>query len=316
MLFLTALKSVALLLVMAVPGFIIGKLKMIDKEKAVSFISVMLLYVTQPFVTFDAFLNTPYDSTVLLNLIMVFVITGILMVLTLAVGKLVMTGVGGDLTERAQSVYAGTFGNVGYLCIPFLQLFAPNDSVLILYATSAIVGFNLISWTLGNYLLTGDKKYMSLKKAIFNPPTLSFIIALPLFICNINFPRFNLTGIQNLVGLFADMVGPLAMTLLGIKISETSLRELFLDGKVYASSLIKLVICPALCALLILIFASFMDISSIKLNLVAFSAMPSANNVMMFSSRCGLDTKYPAKFVMISTLLSIVSIPLTLMLLL
>ena len=122
MLFLTALKSVALLLVMAVPGFIIGKLKMIDKEKAVSFISVMLLYVTQPFVTFDAFLNTPYDSTVLLNLIMVFVITGILMVLTLAVGKLVMTGVGGDLTERAQSVYAGTFGNVGYLCIPFLQL--------------------------------------------------------------------------------------------------------------------------------------------------------------------------------------------------
>lgn len=316
MLFLTALKSVALLLAMAVPGFIIGKLKMIDKEKAVSFISVMLLYVTQPFVTFDAFLNTSYNSTILLNLIMVFIITGILMVLTLLVGKLVMTGVGGDLTERAQSVYAGTFGNVGYLCIPFLQLFAPNDSVLILYATSAIVGFNLISWTLGNYLLTGDKKYMSLKKAIFNPPTLSFIVALPLFICNINFPRFNLTGIQNVVGLFADMVGPLAMTLLGIKISETSFRELFLDGKVYVSSIIKLLICPAICALLILIFASFADISAIKLNIVAFSAMPSANNVMMFSNRCGLDTKYPAKLVMISTLLSIVSIPLTLMLLL
>ena len=157
---------------------------------------------------------------------------------------------------------------------------------------------------------------MSLKKAIFNPPTLSFIVALPLFICNINFPRFNLTGIQNVVGLFADMVGPLAMTLLGIKISETSFRELFLDGKVYVSSIIKLLICPAICALLILIFASFADISAIKLNIVAFSAMPSANNVMMFSNRCGLDTKYPAKLVMISTLLSIVSIPLTLMLLL
>ena len=48
---------------------------MIDSEGAVKFLSVMLLYVCQPFVTFNSFLNTPYDSSVLIGLVAVFLFT-------------------------------------------------------------------------------------------------------------------------------------------------------------------------------------------------------------------------------------------------
>ena len=53
-LFLTTLKSVVLLSLMAVLMLLIAK-KLIDIDKSVNFISVVLLYVCGPFVTFDAF---------------------------------------------------------------------------------------------------------------------------------------------------------------------------------------------------------------------------------------------------------------------
>ena len=55
-----------------------------------------------------------------------------------------------------------------------------------------------------------------------------------------------------------------------------------------------------------------MDISSIRLNVMAIAAMPIATNLMMFSSLSGKDVKLAAKIVLMSTLFAIVTIPLAL----
>ena len=53
--FLIALQTVAVLLAMAIPGFIVSKLKLLDVDKGIKTLSVILLYVCQPFITANAF---------------------------------------------------------------------------------------------------------------------------------------------------------------------------------------------------------------------------------------------------------------------
>ena len=321
-LFLTGAISVGMLLLMAVPGFILGKMRSVNTESAVKFLSVMLLYILQPFVTFDSFLNTAYDPEVLINIVIVFVFTCVTIGAVLAVGSFAMrfTKFGKDV--GGVIAYGGAFGNVGYMCIPFLQLMAPGDYVIILYATVSVVAFNLMAWTVGNFALTGDKRHISLKRALLNPPTLSFILALPLFLLNLNFIKTEgltgaalkiVSGIQEVIGLFSDMVGPLAMVLLGLKLADIRFGELFADGRVYIAAGIKLIFFPLFGVALTALMSLFMNVESISLNLIAMSAMPCAQNVIMFSTLYDKDSALAAKEVTVSTLLSIVTIPVTLL---
>lgn len=321
-LFLTGAISVGMLLLMAVPGFILGKMRSVNTESAVKFLSVMLLYILQPFVTFDSFLNTAYDPEVLINIVIVFVFTCVTIGAVLAVGSFAMrfTKFGKDV--GGVIAYGGAFGNVGYMCIPFLQLMAPGDYVIILYATVSVVAFNLMAWTVGNFALTGDKRHISLKRALLNPPTLSFILALPLFLLNLNFLKAEgltgaalkiVSGIQEVIGLFSDMVGPLAMVLLGLKLADIRFGELFADGRVYIAAGIKLIFFPLFGVALTALMSLFMNVESISLNLIAMSAMPCAQNVIMFSTLYDKDSALAAKEVTVSTLLSIVTIPVMLL---
>lgn len=321
-LFLTGAISVGMLLLMAVPGFILGKMRSVNTESAVKFLSVMLLYILQPFVTFDSFLNTAYDPEVLINIVIVFVFTCVTIGAVLAVGSFAMrfTKFGKDV--GGVIAYGGAFGNVGYMCIPFLQLMAPGDYVIILYATVSVVAFNLMAWTVGNFALTGDKRHISLKRALLNPPTLSLILALPLFLLNLNFIKAEgltgaalkiVSGIQEVIGLFSDMVGPLAMVLLGLKLADIRFGELFADGRVYIAAGIKLIFFPLFGVALTALMSLFMNVESISLNLIATSAMPCAQNVIMFSTLYDKDSALAAKEVTVSTLLSIVTIPVTLL---
>ena len=321
-LFLTGAISVGMLLLMAVPGFILGKMRSVNTESAVKFLSVMLLYILQPFVTFDSFLNTAYDPEVLINIVIVFVFTCVTIGAVLAVGSFAMrfTKFGKDV--GGVIAYGGAFGNVGYMCIPFLQLMAPGDYVIILYATVSVVAFNLVAWTVGNFALTGDKRHISLKRALLNPPTLSFILALPLFLLNLNFLKAEgltgaalkvVSGIQEVIGLFSDMVGPLAMVLLGLKLADIRFGELFADGRVYIAAGIKLIFFPLFGVALTALMSLFMNVESISLNLIATSAMPCAQNVIMFSTLYDKDSALAAKEVTVSTLLSIVTIPVMLL---
>lgn len=322
-LYVTGAISVLMLLLMAVPGFILGKMPSVNTEAAVKFLSVMLLYVLQPFVTFDSFLNTAFDASVLINIAAVFVFTCLSIGIVLALGMLTARFIP-RLSADSKGVvaYGGAFGNVGYMCIPFLQLLAPGNRLIILYATVSVVAFNLMAWTVGNYALTGDKRHISLKRALLNPPTLSFIVALPLFVLNINFSGAEnvagaagrlLTGIQEVIMLFSDMVGPLAMVLLGLKLADINFKELFSDGGAYIATAIKLVIFPLVGVALTALMSLFMNVGEINLNLIAMSAMPCAQNVIMFSTLYDKNSSLAAKEVTVSTLLSIITIPLFLL---
>lgn len=312
MAFLTTLQTVGILLAMGIPGFIIAKLKLINAKIAIRVLSIILLYICQPFIAANAFLNTSFEMEILVNLIVIIVITITLMVALLYIGKAVFFK--DKLTQKRDVFsFAGSLGNVGYMCIPFLQLLTNYNHEIILYATASIVGFNLVAWTLGCYFITKDKRHISIKHIFLNLPTISFIIILPFFILNLNFITFpQLAPLADMTRLFSEMMAPVSMTILGIQFSQMKLKELIDDYRVYVVSFIKLIVSPALAFLMWWLINLVVDIQAIRLNLIALAAMPSATIVMMFASIYNSDSVSAAKAVLVSSLLSVVTIPLAL----
>ncbi|MFW5779911.1 MAG: AEC family transporter [Bacillota bacterium] len=312
MAFLNTLQTVGILLAMGIPGFIIAKLKLIDTKSAIKALSVILLYICQPFIAANAFLNTSFDKTILINLVMVIVITIVLMVALLYIGKAVFFK--DKLTpKRDVFSFAGSLGNVGYMCIPFLQLLTNNDHEVILYATASIVGFNLVAWTLGCFFITKNKKHISIKHIFLNLPTISFIIILPFFILNLNFNTVpQLAPLADMTRLFSEMMAPVSMTILGIQFSQMKFRELIDDYRVYVMSFIKLIVSPALAFFLWWLVNLMVDIEAVRMNIIALAAMPSATLVMMFCSIYDSDSLSAAKAVLVSSILSVITIPLAL----
>ena len=69
--FSTTALSVLLLIAMAVPGYLLVKTKMLP-EKAITYLSVLLLYVSQPFLSIRSFLEVSYTPQLAINLAVVF----------------------------------------------------------------------------------------------------------------------------------------------------------------------------------------------------------------------------------------------------
>ncbi len=310
--YITSLVNILVLLAMAIPGFIITKLKLIDTAKVCKFISIMLLYVCHPFIAFNSFLNNDFDISILTNILVVVAFTIVFTLIMLLIAHLAHFWEK-DRDRKALAVYGSAMSNLGFMCIPFLQILMPDDTLVTLYASTAVVAFNLVAWTVGNYIITGEVKYVKFKKAVLNPPMLSFLLVLPLFIFNINFIQFpELTAIQTMCDTFAGIVGPLAMTMLGIRLAGFTFNELFGDWKLYVSAGIKLIISPCVAFGLVALLATFYDISGIRLNLIVMCTMPTATNMMMFTTMYNKDTVIAGKISFMSAVLSVITIPIAL----
>ena len=345
--FSTTALSVLLLVAMAIPGFIVIKTKVV-KPAAISAFAAVLLYVSQPFLSLRSFLQVEYSNNLALNLLIVFaaslVFQGfVFLVLWLIFKKRFddpittarikaagfLNSNSGviisykDLPEDVQQTARGrayrvmvltsTFGNVGFFGVPILQVIFSDITIsatAIAYSAVYIVSMNLMFWTIGAYTLTGDKKYISIKKALLNPQIITMIVALPLFFGKVTMGLIESSPVPQfakIINYLADMTAPMCMLILGMRFALAPLKELFTDWKTYVSSFIKLIIFPIV-VWAILLPSPFED-SLMKSVLIILSAMPSASFNLNLAELFDADQKSAANAILLSTLFSIITIP-------
>lgn len=301
----------------ALPGFILKKTNLVRSDSLYS-VSNILLCFAQPLLIVKAFAVDPVSPTneTLLNFLWVFLFSVAAIFLVFGASELCFMFMKGNEARRKRDilVFIGTFSNCAFVGIPFVDMFTGGDSEAMMYVTVFNVAFNLLIWTLGAYLITQDKKQISLKKALLNPCTIGSVIGFILFLVpQINiFNMEEVAELQQIVVYAGGMTAPLSMLMVGVRAAELSPRVLFCDKTIYLAAFVRLILSAALSYLLILPFkltGVFAEAPYVLLAPVIAMAMPPAASVVAFAEKMDGEKEFSAVAYTTGTILSILTLP-------
>jgi predicted permease len=303
--FTTTALNVIIMLAYAVPGFIFVKSRMIDQSHIASFAKV-LLYVCSPALSIYSFNSVDFSWQLFANMGLFLLLSLVMQILLLCIMWLIFKKRSHRPEYRVCSV-ACVLGNVGFFGVPLLEALIPEHPEAIVYSAVYILGMNIISWTAGSMLITGDKKYMSIKKIVCNPPVLALCFSLPLFLLGIKLPDIA----ENAVSVLGRMSTPLCMLILGMRLATVRAGELIKDTRAYISSAVKLIAFP-LAAFLILLALPFDK--GFESAFFILCSCPTASVVLNLSEVLGEGQKSAADGVLVSTILCVITIPILMLL--
>ena len=174
---LNMLKNVILFVALAVPGYLTVKTKVLHSGHSVV-LSKLLMYVGMPFLILSGTVNNLSFSKD--TIILIAVVAGIGTAFTLAVFLLSRPLSGMVKEEKANGMmrFCMTFSNNGFLGIPLtVAVFGADSPVMTVLVILNIIT-NILMYTLGIYLISGDKRKISLKKAFLNPVLIAFLVGM------------------------------------------------------------------------------------------------------------------------------------------
>ena len=198
--------------------------------------------------------------------------------------------------------FACAFSNAGFIGIPLVQ--ATFGSSAVFYLSAMLVLVSLLQWTYGVYTITDNKKFIDLKKVIRNPIVISVFIGIILYVTQIKIPVI----VTDLFSIINSINTPLAMFVSGVYLAQSDLLSMLKKKDVYVISFIRLIIIP-LVIMVVFRFLPFAD-TNIKLAILLAGACPCGANVAIFAQLYDCDYKKGIEYVCVSTLLSILTIPL------
>lgn len=315
--FFTVFISVVSLVIMAVPGFLLGKLKMLP-EKASEALSAVVLYGCQPLLVFMSFQSYEYSAEIGLNMLIVCGIAFAVHFIMIAIVSVLFRDREDIKTKTVR--YGSVFSNCGFMGIPFLaMLFAgkPEAGEILIYASVIIAVFNILNWTVGVFMMTGNIKDVSLKKILLNPVIIAVAAGVLVFV-TVKKPLADIaaegTTLHSVLNKFAtsldflgDAVTPLSMIVIGIKLADVNIKQLFLDKKAYVTAFFKLVVM----SFVALITVAYLPVSSsIKYTVFLLLSMPCATSTALFALLFDGDGDFGTVCTLLSTILSIATLPL------
>jgi len=294
--------NVLLMFVYMACGFGLVKAKKAVASHAKS-LSAFLIYVACPCMIVNSFLSMDYSQENIVNIALFFVISFCVQLLFFGLMYVFLHKKFADAKYRVLALGAA-LGNVGFFGLPVVSALFPEQSVVACYSTLYVTSMNLLVFTVGVFLLTNNKKYVSVKSAILNPTTLSALVAVPLFLFRVSFPD----EISSVITLLGRMTTPICMVVLGMRLGSVSLKKLFTRPFVYVVCLMKLIVFP-LFAYACVYFLPFAD-DVFKVSMLVLSSTPTAAVVLSLAELHECEQELSANVVLVTTLFSLVSIPL------
>ena len=192
-----------------------------------------------------------------------------------------------------------TFNNIGFMGFPVIAAAYGNGALI--YAVPFSIMFNILCYTWGIQTLCGGGEKGNWKR-IINIGTISGIISIVLFFMQIPVPKM----ICSLSAGLSNLTGPLSMLVIGISIAAMELKDLFTDVKLLKFALIKLLAVPVAAMLLV---CQVIDNRLICEVFLVMMATPAASMCAMLAQQYGGDYELAAKGVALTTILSVVTMP-------
>ncbi len=288
------LKQNILMFLYLLIGYFLFRKKLIGISGSAD-IGRMLLHIVMPAAILKAYM-TSYTSERLIGLILSFLAALLALLLAIFISRIFFK------KEQAIERFGAAFSNAGFIGIPLVQMTLGEEAVF--YISSFVALLNILQWTYGVFILTGDRNTFSFQKLRTNPVILSFLGGLLLFFLPVRLPDL-LTG---MIGSLAAMNGPLAMIVLGTYLAQVSPGSLFKERLAYRSSFVRLILIPVLTIILLGFFPA--EYHTLKLAVLIAASAPIGSNVAIFAQLYGQDYTRAVKEVCLSTLLCMITLPL------
>lgn len=288
------LKQNILMFLYLLIGYFLFRKKLIGISGSAD-IGRMLLHIVMPAAILKAYM-TSYTPERLIGLVLSFLAALLALLLAIFISRIFFK------KEQAIERFGAAFSNAGFIGIPLVQMTLGEEAVF--YISSFVALLNILQWTYGVFILTGDRNTFSFQKLRTNPVILSFLGGLILFFLPVTLPDL-LTG---MIGSLAAMNGPLAMIVLGTYLAQVSPGSLFKEKLAYRSSFVRLILIPLLTIVLLGFFPA--EYHTLKLAVLIAASAPIGSNVAIFAQLYGQDYTRAVKEVCLSTLLCMITLPL------
>lgn len=290
-------EQVTILAILMAVGYIGGASGILGEAENKS-MTKLLTNIALPALIFSAF-NIGYSEETLRGIILIFILSFLTHIIAALIGKFAFI----KYPKEKNGVlrFGNTISNSGCMGIPFVYALFGQEALL--YASVFLIPVHMIMWTYGENLLRSEKESLNIKKIIKNPPILAILVGSLIFVLNVNLPRL----IMEPVGILSSTTLPLAMLILGERVSKLSLGEILRDRDIYYFSLFRLVITP----LVVLISLSFFSIDPLIKNIVVImQSLPVAVVIVAISEKHGADSRLASKITVVSHIFSVLTIPL------
>ena len=194
------------------------------------------------------------------------------------------------------------FMNNGFVGFPLVAAVYGENAVF--FASLSNIPFNLLLYTVGvMFLQKGDKNTKFSIKSVINVPIVATLIAVVIFIFEIPMPKL----VDEVADTLSAATVPLSMMCVGLSLGSVSLKEALMQPRLYGISLVRLLICPLAVWLVLRIFITNPVILG---TIVILSACPSAIICTILGIQYGRDGVESSEAIFISTMLSMITIPL------
>lgn len=286
------LNQILIMFILMLLGYILYKVHFITDQGSKD-IGKILLYVVIPVVIIKNFM-IDFTAENISALIDSTLISLIAMAISVLISYFIFK------RKDPVSNFSSAFSNAGFIGIPLITAALGENAVF--YISMMIVLINILQWTYGIFIMTGDSGVMKPSKILTNPIFIAVVIGLIMFITQISLP----STVTKVFDLVTGLNTPLAMMVSGVYLAQSDLVAMFKKKNIYIVSVLRLFIIP-LITLLVFYFLPFGN-TTIKMAVLIAAACPVGSNVAIFAQAYDCDYRSAVEEVCMTTIFCLISL--------
>ena len=277
-------------------GFFIRKKGIVNTEGRMNMID-LCLYITLPFNVLHSFLRK-WDWNL-------FIACGV--ILLLSIGFNAISVFFSTILYKKQEInrqkslkYGTIISNSGFLGNPMVEGIYGSEGLL--YAALFMLPARIVMWTIGIAVFLKGRKEKLWKNVLTHPCIVAIYVGVIVMVCGIQFPTFVEKTIVGISGCNT----PLSMMLIGMMLAEVKPKGL-IDKTMVFYTAIRLLVIPAV----VFAITAFLPLDGMLRGItVIMAGMPAPITTALLSAKYGGDEKYATGMVFLSTILSLITLPL------
>lgn len=306
MYFFISLKQIIIMFILMGIGFLCRYTNLMHDQTNKE-LTKILLYVVSPCIIINSFLQ-PATTELLSGFFWGMVATTIVFISSIIVAHFLFDLPFFRKKPQVNAMkFAATYSNGGFMGIPLIQAMMGKPGTF--FSVPYLVIYNVFLWSHGVGIFEKRKKRVvidQIRTIIFNPNIIATVIGFIIFVTGLHIPDIVTKPIKDIVNVNT----PLSMIVIGANLGDINL-DIIRNKNIWFICLVRNLLFPAI-TLLLLKLLPLTDTA--YLAIVIMASCPIAGLIVMLSLMNNQSLDFPSKSLCLSTLLSVITLPIIIML--